>query len=106
MGKAKRASKRARRQARGTAEEQPFAAADHRLQRKARLRRWVLGALPLLTFSLAAVWYWGLNDPQACGITLLLGGILFLMVALGTLGSGVQARDRHRSGSIDFGRRR
>jgi len=39
------------------------------------------------------------------GITLLIGGVLFLVLALGTLASGVRPRDRTRAGSIDYGNR-
>jgi len=53
----------------------------------------------------AGVCYWLLESRQLMGITLLIGGVLFLVLALGTLASGVRPRDRTRAGSIDYGNR-
>jgi hypothetical protein len=46
-----------------------------------------------------------LENRQLMGATLLIGGVLFLALALGTLASSVPPRDRTRAGSIDYGKR-
>lgn len=103
MGKAKRAEKRARRKAKGTAAaeefEQATADADARLTR----RRQLVFAIPPVTFAVAAGLYWGLEDSRLAGVALLLGGVAFMLLGLGLLGASVEPRDRDRSGSIDFG---
>lgn len=106
MGKAKREAKRARRAARGTDQEQEFIEAERAAERRLRRRRAILIVIPLLTVAIASGFYFGLQDAQAAGISLLLGVVVFLLYGLGTLGSSVQPRDRGRAGSIDFGNRR
>jgi len=62
-------------------------------------------AVGVLTLVVAGVCYWGFDNRQLMGISLLIGGVLFLLLALGALASGVQPRDRARAGSIDYGKR-
>ncbi|MFW5921587.1 MAG: hypothetical protein ACOCUS_07080 [Polyangiales bacterium] len=105
MGKAKREMKKARRKARGTEREQEIREAEERAQRAARRRRLTVVGLPLVTFAVAAGLYWGLDDAQAAGVTLLVGGVVFFLYGLSTLGSTIEPKDRNRAGSIDYGRR-
>lgn len=79
--------------------------AQERVQKRRRLQMRVSAAVALLTLAIAAICYWVLDNRQLMGITLLIGGVLFLVVALSTLASGVQPRDRTRAGSIDYGNR-
>ena len=62
-------------------------------------------AVAVLTLALAGVFYWVLENRQLMGVSLLIGGVLFLLLVLGTLASGVHPRDRTRAGSIDYGNR-
>ncbi|MDH3622339.1 MAG: hypothetical protein OES69_15935 [Myxococcales bacterium] len=70
-------------------------------------RRWRLAsiAVAVLSIALAALSYWVLEDRRLVGVSLLVGGVLFLLLALGSLGAGVKPRDRRTAGSIDFGKR-
>jgi hypothetical protein len=74
-------------------------------QRRRQLQLRLSAGVALLTLVVAGVCYWALDNRQLMGITLLIGGVLFLVLALGTLASGVQPRDRTRAGSIDYGNR-
>ena len=74
-------------------------------QRRRRLQIRVSAAIAVLTLVVAGLCYWVLDSRQLMGITLLIGGVLFLVLALGTLASGVRPRDRTRAGSIDYGNR-
>ena len=74
-------------------------------QRRRRLQIRLSAAVAVLTVVIAGLCYWALDNRQLMGITLLIGGVLFLVLALGTLASGVQPRDRTRAGSIDYGNR-
>ena len=74
-------------------------------QRRRRLQMRLSAAVAVLTVVIAGLCYWALDNRQLMGITLLIGGVLFLVLALGTLASGVQPRDRTRAGSIDYGNR-
>jgi len=74
-------------------------------QRRRRLQIRVSAAIAVLTLVVAGLCYWVLDSRQLMGITLLIGGVLFLVLALGTLASGVQPRDRTRAGSINYGKR-
>lgn len=76
-----------------------------RARRRRQLQMRLAGAVGVLTAALAGICYWVLEDRQLVGVTLLIGGVLFLLIALGTLASGVQPRDRSRAGSIDYGNR-
>jgi uncharacterized ion transporter superfamily protein YfcC len=106
MGKAKRAEKRARKAAKGTAAEQTFRAAEARGRRRARWRRGVAVAIFVLTLAVAGVAYAGFGQGQVAGVSLLVGAIVFFLYGLSVLGAGVEPKDRQRAGSIDFGRRR
>ena len=66
-------------------------------------QRRLMIAIPLLTAGAVAGCWFGLNDKRLVGVSILVGGLIFLMVALGSLGSAVTPRDRLKSGSIDFG---
>lgn len=70
-------------------------------------QRWRLAsiAVAILSIALAALSYWVLEDRRLVGVSLLVGGVLFLVLALGALGAGVRPRDRRGAGSIDFGKR-
>lgn len=70
-------------------------------------QRWRLSSIAVAVASvvLAALAYWILEDRRLVGVSLLVGGVLFLVLALGTLGAGVKPRDRRGAGSIDFGKR-
>ena len=74
-------------------------------QRRRRLQIRVSAAIAVLTLVVAELCYRVLDSRQLMGITLLIGGVLFLVLALGTLASGVQPRDRTRAGSINYGKR-
>jgi len=74
-------------------------------QRRRRLQIRLSAAVAVLTLVVSGLCYWALDNRQLMGITLLIGGVLFLVLALGTLASGVQPRDRTRAGSIDYGNR-
>ena len=75
--------------------------AEERAQHRRRLQLKLSAAVAVLTLAIAGICYWALDNRQLMGITLLIGGVLFLVLALGTLASGVQHRDRTRAGSID-----
>lgn len=79
--------------------------AEARAQRRRQLQIRMSAAVAILTLAVAGVCYWALDNRQLMGITLLIGGVLFLVLALGTLASGVRPRDRSRAGSIDYGKR-
>lgn len=79
--------------------------AEQRAQQRRRLQLMLSAVVAVLTLVIAAICYWALDNRQLMGITLLIGGVLFLVLALGTLASGVQPRDRTRAGSIDYGTR-
>ena len=70
-------------------------------QRRKRLMIGVLAATVLAALGA----YFGLEDERLTGIAILVGGLLFLLVALGALGAGISPRDRDRAGAIDFGNR-
>ena len=73
------------------------------LRRQLQIR--VSAVVAVLTLGVAGLCYWVFDNRQLMGITLLIGGVLFLVLALGTLASGVQPRDRTRAGSINYGKR-
>ena len=79
--------------------------AEERAQQRRRLQIRASAAVAVLTLAIAGLCYWVFDNRQLMGITLLIGGVLFLVLALGTLASGVQPRDRTRAGSIDYGKR-
>ena len=74
-------------------------------QRRRQLQIRVSAVVAVLTLGVAGLCYWVFDNRQLMGITLLIGGVLFLVLALGTLASGVQPRDRTRAGSINYGKR-
>jgi len=73
--------------------------------RRRRMQIRASAAIAVLTFAVASLCYWVFDNRQLVGITLLIGGVLFLLLALGALASGVRPRDRTRAGSIDYGKR-
>ncbi|MBW2587392.1 MAG: hypothetical protein JRD92_10680 [Deltaproteobacteria bacterium] len=75
------------------------------VQRRRQLQVRMSAAIGVLTLVVAGLCYWVLDSRQLMGITLLIGGVLFLVLALGTLASGVQPRDRTKAGSINYGKR-
>jgi hypothetical protein len=104
MAKKRNEGRQARRERQQAAKEARRQAEALATQRR-RLRMRLAAAVAVLTLALAGVCYWVLENRQLMGVTLLVGGVLFLLVALSTLASGVQPRDRSRAGSIDYGNR-
>jgi hypothetical protein len=96
--------RQARKERQKAAKEAKQEAAVHAKQRR-QLQIRLAGAVGLLTLAVAGVCYWALDNRQLMGVTLLIGGVLFLLLVLSTLASGVQPRDRTRAGSIDYGNR-
>ena len=98
-GQGRRASRKERKAAeKERREEEKRIAAE-----RAKKRRMLLFGIPALTLVVVLVSWLVLNDTRLVGVSVLVGGLLFLMVALSGLGSSVPARDRLRSGAIDFG---
>lgn len=97
----RRLARKERQKAAKEAKQEAAAAAKRRRTQRMRLA----GVVGLLTLAVAGVCYWVLDNRQLMGATLLIGGVLFLLLALGTLASGVHPRDRSRAGSIDYGNR-
>lgn len=91
--------------------ERSRAAKEARLEAEAEAfktrQRWRMASIVVAVASvvLAGLSYWVLEDKRLVGVSLLVGGVLFLLLALGTLGAGVKPRDRRGAGSIDFGKR-
>ncbi|MGB5696952.1 MAG: hypothetical protein WBM46_14945 [Polyangiales bacterium] len=79
--------------------------AEARMRRRRQLQMRMALGVAILTLTVAGLCYWVFDNRQLMGVTLLIGGVLFLLLALGTLASGVQPRDRTRAGSIDYGKR-
>jgi len=104
MAKKQNDRRQARKERQKAAKEARQEAEAH-AQRRRRKQMKLAGAVGALTLVVAAVCYWVLDNRQLMGVTLLIGGVLFLLFALGTLASGVQPRDRTRAGSIDYGNR-
>jgi len=75
------------------------------MRRRRQLQMRMALGVAVLTLTVAGLCYWVFDNRQLMGVTLLIGGVLFLLLALGTLASGVQPRDRTRAGSIDYGKR-
>jgi hypothetical protein len=99
---------RERRQARkerARAAKQARREAEAQAERRRRLQMRLAAAVAVLTLVVAGICYWALDNRQLMGVTLLIGGVLFLVIALGTLASGVRPRDRTRAGSINYGKR-
>ncbi len=97
-----RKSARKERRAEEREREKEFEAMAEAARQKRK--RWLI-LIPTLTLVAAAVCWFGLDDRRLVGVSALIGVLLFLMVALGSIGAEVQPRDRTRSGSIDFGTR-
>ncbi|MGB5810939.1 MAG: hypothetical protein WBG86_10430 [Polyangiales bacterium] len=101
----KKTGRREARKERSRAAKEARQLAEEQAQRT--VRRWRLGSVAVAVLSLvcAALSYWVLEDQRLVGASLLIGGVLFLVMALGTLGAAVKPRDRRTAGSIDFGNR-
>lgn len=80
--------------------------AEAAAQKRYERQRLTVFSLVPLTAAVAAGAYFGLGDAQLAGVSILVGGIAFLILGLALLGSAVRPRDRIRSGSIDFGQKR
>ena len=104
MAKKQNEQRQARKE-RAKAAKEAKRAAEERARRRRQLQLRLSAAVAVATLAFAAVCYWVLENRQLMGATLLIGGVLFLVLALGTLASGVQPRDRTRAGSIDYGKR-
>lgn len=102
---AKKRDERHARRERAREAKEAKRAAEASAARRRQLQIRMSAAVAVLTLVVAGVCYWVLDSRQLMGITLLIGGVLFLLLALGTLASGVQPRDRTRAGSIDYGKR-
>ena len=101
----KQNERRQARKERAKDEKEAKREAEANAQRRRQLQIRMSAAVAVLTLVVAGVCYWGFDNSQLMGITLLIGGVLFLVLALGTLASGVQPRDRTRAGSINYGKR-
>lgn len=104
MAKKQNDRRQARKERAREAKEAKREAEERALQRR-RLQIRLSATVAVLTLAIAGACYWLLDNRQLMGITLLIGGVLSLLLALSTLASGVQPRDRTRAGSIDYGRR-
>jgi fatty acid desaturase len=102
MANDKKVTKREQRLARKAKDEQ----ATQDAVRKSARRRILLIAVPLATLVIALGLYQIPSARSTAGLTLLGGFLLWLAVALGTMGGGVSARDRGSAGAIDYGKRR
>lgn len=101
----KQSERREARKERQRAAKEARRAAEEQAQRRRQMQLRLAGVVAVLTLVVAGVSYWALDNRQLMGITLLIGGVLFLLIVLATLASGVQPRDRTRAGSIDYGNR-
>jgi len=101
----KKGERREARKERARAAKEARAAAEQAALRVRR--RWRVASIivAVVSVALAALSYWVLEDRRLVGASLLIGGVLFLVLALGSLGAGVRPRDRRTAGSIDFGKR-
>lgn len=104
MAKKQNEQRQARKE-RAKAAKEAKRAAEERARRRRRMQLRLSFVVAALTLAFAAVCYWVLENRQLMGATLLIGGVLFLVLALSTLASGVSPRDRTRAGSIDYGKR-
>ncbi len=98
-GKDKKQSKkelRAQRKAEDEAQQQE-------LDRLMRRRRVIVTLVPLLTAAVAGGLYWGLEERRLTGFAILVGAIVWLLVATGVVGSTVRPRDRLQAGNINYG---
>ncbi len=100
-GKAARASRKERKVAEKAARAEAARLAEVASRKR---KRWLI-VIPVLTGVAAFVAWQVLDDTKLVGVTALIGGLLFLMVALAGLGAGVKPRDRLKSGAIDFGKK-
>ena len=105
MGSKNDNPKRLARKERAQAAKEAKKRAAQALERRRLARKRVLIGTAALTLAAAALSYWVLDDQRLVGVSLLVGGVLCLVLALGALGAEVQPRDRGSSGSIDFGTR-
>lgn len=99
--KKKKSDKKARREEQRREEEEAKRLAAEAAVRRKRL---LIGVV-VLTAAAALVAWLVLENERLTGIAILVGGLLFLLVALGALGAGIKPRDRDRAGAIDFGNR-
>jgi Flp pilus assembly protein TadB len=97
----RRLARKERQKAAKEARQEAEAAAKRRRTQRMQLA----GVVGVLTLAVAGVCYWVLDNRQLMGVTLLIGGVLFLLLVLSTLASSVHPRDRSRAGSIDYGNR-
>ncbi|MCA9583136.1 MAG: hypothetical protein KC416_15160, partial [Myxococcales bacterium] len=100
MGKKNR-SKREERQQRAEEEAEQRALEEARRKK----RSVVVYSLPVVILAGAAAANYAFEMPKLSGGILLVGAIVWLMVALGFVGASVKPRDRNRAGSIDYGRK-
>lgn len=101
----KQTERREARKERQKAAKEAKREAEAYARKRRQLRMRMAGGVGLLTLAVAGICYWVLDNRQLMGVTLLIGGVLFLLLVLSTLASGVQPRDRTRAGSIDYGKR-
>ena len=101
----KQTERREARKERQKAAKEARREAEAHARRRRQLRIRLAAAVALLTLAFAGICYWVIENRQLMGITLLIGSVLFLLLVLSTLASGVQPRDRTRAGSIDYGKR-
>ena len=75
-------------------------------ERQTKQRRIALVAVPVATLAIALGLYQFPSARSAAGLTLLGGFLVWLAVALGTMGGMVSSRGRGDASAIDYGKRR
>lgn len=78
-------------------------ALERMAQADAARKRNVLLAIPALMVALASGAWFGLNDRSLAAGVLFAGMVIWLMVALGFLGSAIPPKDRLRANDISYG---
>ena len=101
MTKKKKSDRKAKREEHKAAELAARRAAEAAAVRR---KRTLTGILVLTALAALTSWF-ALEDERLTGIAILVGGLVFLLVALGALGAGITPRDRDSAGAIDFGNR-
>lgn len=94
--------RKARRQAEKEAQEE----AERLFEEMTLKRKRALIIIPIVTLAAGLIAWFVLEDKRLVGMSILIGGLVFLLFALGALGASVKPRDRGRSGAIDFGGRK
>jgi hypothetical protein len=97
---AKKKSSKHKRSARSTA-----GSAQQAAPVQSRTTYWFVRIAPFVIAAISLALYFGAKSTQAAAAVGVLGVVVWLAVALGSLGSTVPPRDSTRGGAIDFGKR-